>query len=367
MTIFISSIITGLEDFRNAALRACQTLKYQVLRAEDFGANAGTPQQVCLAGVRAADVVVLILGARYGEPQSSGLSPTHEEFREAREGSRVLAFVQEGVTREPRQEEFVREVQSWGGGLYTASFTKPDELRDAVIEALHREEIARGTGPVDEAEMLKRAQRLVPDGRGAIREPSLCVVIAGGPKQQILRPAELEKQVLHKKLMKEALFGDTAVLNPSQGSETAVVGDQLSITQDDNSITLDQMGAIRIVQALRNDESPGSFGMVLIEEDIQVSVKTALVFGGWVWDSIDDKHRLTHAVPVVSLLNAGYKGWKTRDEQRRDPNRATLSMHSVETITVKLSPVSRPRPALNIQALELAEDFTTLLRREFKK
>ena len=43
---------------------------YAVIAAEDFGASPGSPQQVCLAGVREADVVVLLLGARYGTPQS---------------------------------------------------------------------------------------------------------------------------------------------------------------------------------------------------------------------------------------------------------------------------------------------------------
>ena len=276
---------------------------------------------------------------------------THEEFREARERSRVLAFVQEGVSRELRQEEFVREVQGWGAGLYTASFTTPDELRDLVTEALHREEIARAVGPVDEAEMLKRARKLIPDATGTVRGPSLGVVIAGGPKQQVLRPAELEKSVLHKNLRREALLGDTAVLNPSQGSEITVLGDQLSITQDDNSITLDQTGTIRIVQALRKEESSRSMELVPIEEDVQEAVRIALMFGSWVWDCIHDKARLTHAVPIVSLLNAGYKGWKTRDEHRRDPNRATLSMHNDEAITVTLSPASRPRPAMRVQKL----------------
>lgn len=367
MKVFISSVISGFGEYRDAAARACQTLKHQPLRAEDFGATAGTPQQVCLAGVRAAEVVVLLLGAKYGEPQSSGLSATHEEFHEARDRSRVLAFVQQGVSREPRQDEFVREVQGWGAGLYTASFNTPDELRDAVIEALHREEIARTVGAVDDGEMLNRAKKLIPDESRTMRGPSLCVVIAGGPTQQVLRPAELDKLALQKELRKEALFGDNAVLDPSQGSEVAVADDQLSVIQDDSSVTLDQVGTIRIVQALRDDESSGSLGMVLIEEDVQESIRTALLFASWVWDRVDDKGRLTHAVPIVSLLNAGYKGWKTRDEQRRDPNRATLSMHNDKAITVKLSPATRPRPALKIQAVELAEDFTTLLRREVKK
>jgi hypothetical protein len=38
-----------------------------------------TRQQVCLAAAHEADIVGLMLGDRHGIPQTSGLSPTHEE------------------------------------------------------------------------------------------------------------------------------------------------------------------------------------------------------------------------------------------------------------------------------------------------
>lgn len=89
----ISSVIAGMEEYRAAAREAAESLGYIVIAAEDFGASPSSPQQVCLAGVRDADVVVLLLGARYGTPQRSGLSPTHEEYREARGRKPVLVFV----------------------------------------------------------------------------------------------------------------------------------------------------------------------------------------------------------------------------------------------------------------------------------
>lgn len=88
MKVFISSVIAGMEDHRAAAREAAESLGYTVIAAEDFRASPSSPQQVCLEGVRDADVVVFLLGARYGTPQTSGLSPTHEEYREARGTSR---------------------------------------------------------------------------------------------------------------------------------------------------------------------------------------------------------------------------------------------------------------------------------------
>ena len=93
MKVFLSSVIGGMEEYRAAARQAAETLGHTVVAAKDFRVSPNSPQQVCLAGVREADVVALLLGTRYGAPQASGLSPTHEEYREARGRKPVLTFV----------------------------------------------------------------------------------------------------------------------------------------------------------------------------------------------------------------------------------------------------------------------------------
>jgi hypothetical protein len=68
----ISSMISGLESFRDAAADAARTIGHEVRRSEDFAASTLSPQRVCLEGVRWADVVVVLLGARYGDVQLIG-------------------------------------------------------------------------------------------------------------------------------------------------------------------------------------------------------------------------------------------------------------------------------------------------------
>lgn len=126
MNVFVSSLISGFEPFRDAARSAVVTLRLEPVMAEDFGSQPNSPQIACLQGVRAADLVVLILGERYGSPQgSSGISPTHEEYLEARDKKQILVFVQEGVTREPQQARFVDEVQAWRTGFFRGGFKPP--------------------------------------------------------------------------------------------------------------------------------------------------------------------------------------------------------------------------------------------------
>ena len=111
MKVFVSSLISGYEPYRNGAAEAAQMLGHTMLRAEDLGATPASPQQACLGLVRDSDVVVLLIGESYGAVQPSGLSATHEEYREARERKPVLVFVQEHVTRDEQQAEFLTEVQ----------------------------------------------------------------------------------------------------------------------------------------------------------------------------------------------------------------------------------------------------------------
>src|SRR4051794_9705183 len=102
MKIFVSSLISGFEPLRAAARSAIQTLGHEPVMAEDFGAKPASPQVACLRGLRSSDLVVLILGERYGSvPPESSVSPTHEEYLEARDTKEILLFVQEGLVPEP--------------------------------------------------------------------------------------------------------------------------------------------------------------------------------------------------------------------------------------------------------------------------
>lgn len=94
MRVFVSSVIGGMELHRDAASDAVESLGYTVIRSEEFGASSDTPRRACMEAARTADLTLVLLGARYGEPQSSGLSATHEEFREARDHGTVTVFVQ---------------------------------------------------------------------------------------------------------------------------------------------------------------------------------------------------------------------------------------------------------------------------------
>ena len=365
MKLFISSVIGGLEDARDAAAASIETLGSQAKRAEDFGASPDTPQRTCLAGVREADAVLLILGSRYGEPQKSGLSATHEEYREAKERCPVLVFVQENVEMEPDQGRFLEEVRGWSTGHYTESWTNPEDLGRRVTRVLHDFELSRSLGTLDEEEVLQRAVALLPYERDGIGGgSSLVVAVSGGPRQQVLRPSELEDEPLHRELMREASYGEWSVLDPGEGTRTKVQGSELHIVQEARSIRLSELGDVCIsIPATSEDPVRRGDLPVLIEEDILDRLKNTLRFLGWLLDRVDELRRMSDVAIVLHVTGGRYLGWRTRAEQQSSPGSYSVNP-TAEQKPIHLSPALRKRAALIQDVDRIAEDMLVLLRRQ---
>ena len=367
MKVFVSSLIGGYEPFRAAVVEAAQVLGHEVIRAEDFSASTASPQQACLAAVRASDVVVLLLGERYGFTQPSGLSATHEEYREARERKPVLVFVESGVTREAQQEAFLGEVQAWATGHFRGTYTSPADLKEGALKALHNHELATAAGPVDEGEMLGRARALLPTRQdtGAGR-PRLSFAIAGGPYQQVLRPTELQSSDLHRDIQRESLFGAHPVLDPANGTNATVSGNNLIIVQQDASLAVDSAGSICVTQPAVKNSKQGQLAIPsIIEEDITAALVAAAAFASWLLERIDPLRRISGVVPIVALSGANYTPWRTRAEQQASPNQAQMS-NAKDLIVVRLEPARRHRQALSHDSAHMVEDLVALLRSEVR-
>jgi hypothetical protein len=360
----VSSVIRGMEECRVSASEAAALLGHEVKRSEDFVPSGSSPQEACLAGVRWADVVLLLLGERYGEPQPSGLSATHEEYREARSSCPVLAFVQDGVTPDQDQQSFIDEVRAWSGGVITSSFSSPEDLKERVVQALHHLELSRQSGDVDEDALVGRAESLLPEQSG-FGSAIVCLSIAAGPDRQILRPAEIESQDLRDDLLREALFGPDPVFEKTQGTTHRMEESGLFLEQKEASIYVDQVGSIRIVAPIMRE---GPLGLaVVIQEDFEAQLSRILRYAGWVLDRVDPVARLSHVVPILGILGGGSMAWRTRAEHEKSPNTIEMPRGVGTRLTLKLAPAVRPRASLRQETAQLAEDFTVLGRRAYRR
>lgn len=373
MKVFISSLIGGFEQQRAAARRAVTALRYDPVMAEDFGAQPNSPQVACLRELRGSDLVVLILGERYGfVPAGSTTSATHQEYREARGTKPVVAFVQQGITPEPEQAAFIEEVQAWEGGLFRGGFHTAEELQDGITRALHDHALTNSVGPADEQEIAARAAALIPaESRNQITPTFLDVAMAGGPLQRILRPAQLEAPELAEHLQQSAMFGAHRLFDRTRGSESGLVGADLTVRQERGaSILLTEQGSTAIRLPLDEPLTGQQRGfnamsgmMVIVEEDVQQRLATALAYAAALIERIDPTQRLTRLAIAARIAGAEYRAWRTRAQNAASPNSVQIGhMGQRERSPVV---VNVARAALRLDRTHLIEDVVVPLRRQF--
>lgn len=367
MKIFVSSLISGFEEYRAAARDAVRALGHEPVMAEDFPSQPNSPQVACLSGLRQSALILLLLGDRYGVPQSSSLSATHEEYRDAKGNRPVIAFVQEGVSREPAQQVFVDEVQKWEGGLLRSGFSTPTHLKDAITRAIYEWSLANAAGPVKEDELLQRALDQLPntDRQTYLSQQRLLVSLSFGPQQTVLRPAEIEKAELVSELKKSALFGPHPIFDAGEGTQHRLERGALALTQGEkhNSFRLAPTGDMLFSVVF----PPRDHVPVVIEEEAAQAIRLAFAFAGETVERIDPTQRLTHVVPAVTFADTHSLVWRTEAEQRAQPTSYSMGgFGNTDRKPVHLMPPIKPRAALTLDSTPLVEDLIVLLRRTWK-
>jgi hypothetical protein len=366
MRFFISSVISGFEKERQAAVKAVRSLGHEPITAENFSPSPTSPQIACLEGIRKSDAVVLLLGDRYGPVQLSGKSATHEEFEEAKNSKPLFAFIKSPRKAEDAQERLIQEVQAWSTGSFTGNFGSPEDLQPSITSSVHAWIVSAAAGTIDEKELRERAIRGLPEerrGSMSMRGPTLAISIAGGPLQSILRPSELESPARQRDLTQRALFGSPNIFESKEATETEIEENSLLLSQQSSSFRISEDGAIQILRAIPKSEHL----QVIIEEDVLGLLDTSLKFVSQVLDTLDPTHKLSHVAIAVSVVESSYAGWRTRVEHQKSPNSITMSrMFNDDEIVVTLKPAHRSRSSLKQQTASIAQDLTVLLRRKFK-
>ena len=131
LKVMISSTVEDLGPEREAADRAITGLKLTRFRAETLGSFPNSPEVICALMAEQCHIFILIIGERYGyEIKSRKKSVVEFEYDVARKQNRgkVLVYIKEGVTREPRLDEFVKRVEDFESGYFRTLFKTPEEL-----------------------------------------------------------------------------------------------------------------------------------------------------------------------------------------------------------------------------------------------
>lgn len=154
---------------RRALAQALRGLGLQVIRFEDLGGREDSAQTAYLDGVARSDVYVGLVADRYGTMLTSGRSPTHEEYREARRRGLYIAVwvAADGSARQGNARDFVAEVQTFHT---TGSWQNTEDLVASVVGRL-KEIAAEAESPwVKLGEVVFRADSIEDDGRTLVIE-----------------------------------------------------------------------------------------------------------------------------------------------------------------------------------------------------
>ena len=334
--------------------------------AEDFPAATATPQGACLRVVRESDALVLILGARYGAIQSTGLSATHEEYNEARERIPIYVFIERCDDYEDSQRQFIAAVQHWNKGHFAAYFNESLELQRLVAQALNQSGEIKQLTAADRDTLLDRASSLAQaqSKQGYVyhaSETALSVALVGHSTHQIISATALESVRFQESIEQAAIYGEHRLFERNVGVEPTVRMDEIEIVQNGASILITEAASVRVrLDALRGTSSGGIAMPSMIEEDICEDIRKSLLFADWLVEFVDtDKQLQNVAVAATTVGAIDHVPWSSR--AAFDPHSATLPMRRNDGLTPAALVV--PRSTLRHRANSYAKELTVKLRR----
>lgn len=264
----ISSVRRGLANERDAIAPVLSIMGYEPVRFEDVTAQPVPPRAVCVQLVTDSDIYLLLLGEHYGDPMSdTGLAPTAEEWAVARHlGKLVVVFRRRGVTPEPRQAEFIAEVEAYPHGAFRDSFGDVPELLGKLKPAL---EAARSNlQPLTSQPLAVPVAVPWREDRGSgfgSNAPVLETHVVPIGAVSRLRAVELEQLAgrLARGAREHGLIAQTEPLDQSvdEGGASVTVGGQR--THEDRGLRLTVDRAVSVWRQLRTE-----MGGVVYDEEV---------------------------------------------------------------------------------------------------
>jgi hypothetical protein len=304
--VFISSVISGFEDVREAAANAVTASGMHPIRSEKLSADPSASKRALLDQVAAAEYYLLLLGAHYGDFNSGEASPTEDEFREAsRLGKPILVFVQD-TELEPRQQQFLSDIRgTWEEGVFYGTFSDSSDIAAKVVEALarRRAEIVED-GPRAQARTAALAAERDRSGWG--QSASIRLVVAPLRQTVLLDALALDDSALGDDLIAALRAG--GAIPQSAGMVHSISSERVELTpppqQSGPAARVEADGAILISGTVAADGTLG--GMQIDPEKLDAFLRAAGRSAQLIWDRIDTRGEVGQVAVAVAVLDAQY-------------------------------------------------------------
>ncbi len=312
--VFISSLARGeMSAIREATRRAVEALEMHPVMFETGAASDDDSRRTLLSRVASCDALVLLLGADYGEPGRRGMSPTEEEFNEARErGIPVLALVQ-NTAREPLQEDFLWRVRGeWEKGRLTADFTDASDVGFAVTKALNawrRQRDGGDAAPAAAARTVELARGDEDHGR-FYGGSKLRVVVAPVINRQLLDAVALRDQDLLDDLAASARLSRLA---PQSAAIEADIGrDSITLALSggrgfEHLVLRIGFDGTVVGEGPVGGEGLGLGGSAVMAERARDVIARTMSFAESVWQRIDRRNEVRDVFVACAVPEAEHK------------------------------------------------------------
>jgi hypothetical protein len=322
-SVFISSLARGaMVAFRQAARDAVDSLGMRPVMFETEPASTQDSRRALLDRIPHCDALLLILGAEYGESAARGVSPTEEEFQEAvRHGVPVLAIVQEGVEREPAQQEFINRVRgTWEEGRFAPGFRDRDDVMRAAVKALNE---WRQRGPSEQ--LRAEAEQVALDLAAGDDRPGT-TDSSGSLMRVVLVPLVGSPLLDAVGLEDPALADDLAGAARASGLVTNAMAIETEIDREDTVhlrarqergwenpyLRVTRHGAILAEGVVGASQGSFAGSQVVAERVIEVISRSAAL-AEQVWARIDRRDDVRQVLALVAVPSAQGKVYVTRE------------------------------------------------------
>lgn len=301
--VFVSSVIKGFEEYREAARRGIEDAGGEpVLVNEDFPALATSSRNACLDGVISSDIYLVIVGERGGWRAPSGKLVVEEEYEQARKSKKpILAFIQD-VEHDMDANQLINELSDYVNGFFRPTFKTIEELRSQVAKALapmiREEKVPQARVAMIQEKLNERFQ--IP------HESRLRFVLAPERDEEVVDVVSLDSEELKRSLYEIGHSHNVGLFAYEYPKTAKVKVSSLEITQGESSgrqhsdkvvhLELSSEGVITIDANVTGRVKRGSFpssmeGFVIVEADVIECLKSSFAFANAFYNKQDPYKR----------------------------------------------------------------------------
>ncbi len=375
--VFISSVIQGFTDERQAAESAVKSLGLIPIMAEQFGAQPLSPRQACLQGVKKSDLFLAILGSRYGDETDSGKSPCEEEFDAARQAGMPIFILVKDCERGDKQEAFKDRITSYEEGYFVRFFDASDKLFRQIAESLSQYSSATDVS-ISSSEAATHVQRKIEylESMASCESSLVAVIVPSDQREPYMSPMELSNSKEKEVLQQSALFGETAIFSPRQGIEVVDGREHLELCQLGSNdkpcemLSFHPDGTLAWMTHLtgKQEQDYNLFDWHVIDErNVQSKLMSFYCYASWFYQRlIANKRPIFSLYTTIALFNK--EGKKFGRKSASPPKSMSMGMG----FEGQLNPIVIPRQPLKIafakllESQELSEELIHLIVRVYK-